>query len=193
MENSEILGFDRLSALFLDRDGVINKKPENDYVKSWDSFQFLPGVLQALKLLRHHFERIFIATNQQGIGKGLMTEHQLDLIHKSMLKAIRESGGKIDKIYFCPDLASKPGNCRKPAPYMALQAQKEFPELIFKKSVMVGDTASDMDFGKQLSMKTVLISSTQTFEMKKEGKQPDFVMKDLLSFALLLDNRNKRY
>ncbi len=187
MENSGIIAFDRPSALFLDRDGVINKRLENDYVKTWESFSFLPGVLQALKLLRNHFDRIFIVTNQQGIGKGLMTEYQLDLIHKAMLDAIRESGGKIDKIYFCPDLAAKPNNCRKPFPYMALQARQDFPEILFENAVMVGDTQTDIEFGKRLAMKTVLISSTQTFEVKKEGSQPDLVIKDLLSFALLLE------
>ena len=193
MENSGIIAFNRPSALFLDRDGVINKRLDNDYVKDWESFSFLAGVLKALKLLRNHFDRIFIVTNQQGIGKGLMTEGQLDLIHVNMLKAIRDSGGKIDKIYFCPDLATKPGNFRKPSPYMALLAQKEFPELNFENAFMVGDTQSDIEFGKRLAMKTVLISSTQTFEVKKEGSQPDLVMKDLLSFALLLENKNESY
>ncbi|MGM0566479.1 MAG: D-glycero-alpha-D-manno-heptose-1,7-bisphosphate 7-phosphatase [Bacteroidota bacterium] len=193
MENLNDIAIQRTSFLFLDRDGVINQRLENDYVKSWAFFHFLPGVLKALKLLRNHFERIFIVTNQQGIGKGLMTSEQLDLIHQNMLKAIRESGGKVDKIYYCPDLAAKPGNCRKPSPYMALQAQKDFPELHFENAVMVGDTSSDIAFGKRLAMKTVLISSAQTFEVKKEAPQPDFVIKDLLSFALLLENKNESY
>ncbi len=193
MENSRNIDVHRPSFLFLDRDGVINKRLDNDYVKLWESFHFLPGVLRALKLLKNHFDRIIVVTNQQGIGKGLMTEDQLELIHENMLKAIRDNGGKIDKIYYCPDLATKPNNCRKPSPYMSLQAQKDFPGLIFKNAVMVGDTQSDVAFGKNLGMKTVLISPTQTFEVKKDASQPDLVMKDLLSFALLLENKNESY
>lgn len=193
MENSYIIALQRPSFLFLDRDGVINQRLENDYVKSWETFHFLPGVLTALELLKNHFDRVFIVTNQQGLGKGLMTKAQLDLIHDNMLKVIKSNGGKIDKVYFCPDLAVKPGNCRKPSPFMALQAQKEFPELRFENAVMVGDTSSDIAFGKNLSMQTVLIASTQTFEVKKEAHQPDFVIKDLLSFALLLEQKNESY
>jgi len=193
MENSYIIALQRPSFLFLDRDGVINQRLENDYVKSWETFHFLPGVLKSLELLKNYFDRIFIVTNQQGVGKGLMTKAQIDLIHENMLKVIKSNGGKIDKVYFCPDLAVKPGNCRKPSPFMALKAQEEFPELRFENAVMVGDTSSDIAFGKNLSMQTVLIASTQTFEVKKEAHHPDFVIKDLLSFALLLENKNESY
>src|SRR5688572_23731927 len=88
--------------LFLDRDGVINERIPGDYVKNWDEFIFLDGVLEALNILARKFNRIVVVTNQQGIAKGLMTEEDLNKVHQRMVLEIQESGGKIDKVYFCP-------------------------------------------------------------------------------------------
>ena len=67
--------------LFLDRDGVINRRLPGAYVQHWDQFEFLPGVLPALSILANYFAHLIIVTNQQGIGKGLMTESDLQKIH----------------------------------------------------------------------------------------------------------------
>ncbi len=85
-------------SLFLDRDGVINKRLVGDYVKKTEEFVFLDGVLEAIATLSTKFNRIFIVTNQQGIGKGLMTEKDLKQVHDSMEKEIVEHAGKIDRI-----------------------------------------------------------------------------------------------
>lgn len=145
--------------LFLDRDGVINERLPGDYVSDWEQFQFYPGNLEALAFLASIFSRIIVVTNQQGIGKGLMREDQLNSIHAQMKLQITDAGGRIDGIYACPDLKSKPNNCRKPAPAMAWQAQQDFPEIDFQKSIMVGDSLSDIAFGNILGMQTVLITS----------------------------------
>ena len=84
--------------LFLDRDGVINKKLDNDYVKHWIEFEFLEGVLDALKKLDTVFGKIVVVTNQQGIGKNLYRIEDLELIHKNMLYEITYLGGRIDKV-----------------------------------------------------------------------------------------------
>jgi D-glycero-D-manno-heptose 1,7-bisphosphate phosphatase len=148
-------------ALFLDRDGVINRRIPDGYVREWEEFEFLPGVLQGLALLNSRFQRIFIVTNQQGIGKGLMKEADLAHIHSQMYEAVRDSGGRIDAIYHCGALATDGDMRRKPGPGMALQAKKEFPDVDFARSVMVGDAPSDMDFGQRLGMKTVWIQSSE--------------------------------
>lgn len=151
--------FDKNWTLFLDRDGVINKKIENDYVRSWDQFEFLPGVLDALNKLSKIFGRIIIVTNQRGIGKGLMTEDDLHEIHEKMLQLIRQHGGRIDAIYYCPhDYEKEECDCRKPKPGLALQAKRDFPEINFEKSVMVGDSESDIVFARNLGMVAVGIS-----------------------------------
>jgi len=143
--------------LFLDRDGVINKRLVDDYIKRWDEFEFLPGVLESMATFSKLFGRIIIVTNQQGVGRGWMTEEQLKSIHEKMVSHIEKAGGRVDAIYYCTDLKDKPGNCRKPSVEMFENAQKDFPEIVASKSIMAGDSQSDMDFGKKAGMFTVFI------------------------------------
>jgi len=150
---------DKSWTLFLDRDGVINKRPVDDYVKCWNEFQFLPGVKEALRIMKSLFQEIIVVTNQQGIGKNIMSVEDLHKIHDKMLHEVANSGGKIDAIYFCPDLATKPNNCRKPGAAMVQQALNDFPEVDLSKSMMVGDTLTDLQFGKQNGMKTVYLNT----------------------------------
>lgn len=165
-------------ALFLDRDGVINKKLDNDYVKHWIEFEFLEGVFDALKKLDSVFGKIVVVTNQQGVGKGLYRTEDLELIHKNMLYEITYLGGRIDKVYFSPYLNSMKHPTRKPAIGMALQAQKDFPEIDFSKSIIVGDSLSDMEFGRNAGMKTVFIS-----EEKKKDERIDMQFSSLSEFV----------
>ena len=145
------------NALFLDRDGVINQRPYNDYVKNVSDFQFIPGVIESIAYLSDRYNPIVVVTNQQGIGKGNMTDDDLEYIHHFMIDNINKGGGRIDKIYHCGDLANTKSLFRKPAPGMGLKARKDFPTIRFKRSVMVGDTLTDMLFGKRLGMHTILI------------------------------------
>ncbi len=145
--------------LFLDRDGVINKRLIDDYVKSVDEFVFEEGVPEAIAKLSKRFERIVVVTNQQGVGKGLMSEKTLQEIHRYMKGEIEKAGGHIDAIYFCPDLKNTKSLYRKPNIGMGLHAKRDFPEIRFNQSVMIGDSISDMKFGKKLGMKTVFISN----------------------------------
>ncbi len=167
--------------LFLDRDGVINRRIIDDYVKDWDEFEFLPGVLDALKILSGQFAKILVVSNQQGVGKGLMSGADVELIHSKMLDAIRNKGGKIDRVYYCPELATDKPGCRKPYPGMAYQAQKDFPGIDFEQSVMVGDSLSDMKFSENLGMKKVYISTDKKDIPDK--KYFDFIFPDLHTFA----------
>jgi histidinol-phosphate phosphatase family protein len=176
------LHFDKTWTLFLDRDGVINNKLDNDYVRSWDSFKFLPGVLEALELMATLFRIIVVTTNQQGIGKGLYTESDLRHIHKNMLDQVHLRGGRIDKVYFCPHLAAANSDCRKPNTGMAIQAKNDFPAIDFSKSIMVGDSWSDMQFGKKLGMITVYLSN-KTIQNKEEQTLINYTFTDLYAFA----------
>ncbi|MBN2616605.1 MAG: HAD family hydrolase [Bacteroidales bacterium] len=150
--------------LFLDRDGVINERIMGGYVTDPKGFHFLPGVPEAIASFSKRFGKIIIVTNQQGIGKGLMTTEHVQTLHEYMLQKIEEQGGRVDAIYFCPDLKTKPDNCRKPGIYMALQAQSDFPEIDFSKSIMVGDSVTDMEFGRKAGMFTVYAGLEQTIE-----------------------------
>ena len=166
--------------LFLDRDGTINQRIIDGYVLEWNQFEWLGGALKAIAILCKYFNRIIIVTNQQGVGKGLMTHSELLEIHDKMITEIHVKGGRIDKIYFCPNLKEDPFNCRKPQIDMALWAQRDFPEIDFKKSVMIGDMPSDIVFGKNLGMKTISLDENNT--------QSDFRKDSLLEFARDLES-----
>ena len=86
------------------------------------------------------------------------TVEDLEIIHNQMLEAINDSGGRVDKVYFCPDLAGDSQNCRKPATKMAGWAKEDYPEIDFERAVMVGDSKSDIEFGKASGMKTVFVT-----------------------------------
>ncbi|MDP5171641.1 MAG: HAD family hydrolase [Bacteroidia bacterium] len=152
-------GPDRSWTLFIDRDGVINQKRDNDYVKHWGEFIFIPGVLDALSVLSQRFGRLIVVTNQRGIGRGLMTEADLADVHARMMQEIEAAGGKIDRIYHAPHLAGDDHRgWRKPKPGMALQAQEDFPDIDFAKSIVIGDSLSDMMFGRNAGMHTVWVT-----------------------------------
>lgn len=145
--------------LFLDRDGVINRRIVDGYVTRWDEFEFLPGVLDAINILSKKFRYIFVVTNQQGVGKGLMTMEQVDDIHDNMCTAIEAHGGNIDGILVCPQLSSEPDNYRKPRPDMAYMACEICPDIDLTKAVMVGDGQTDIEFGRNAGTMTVFIGA----------------------------------
>ncbi len=183
---SAISGISKQWSLFLDRDGVINERLVDDYVKQWEDFAFTPGTLDALKIFSRIFGRILVVTNQQGVEKGLMNEGQLRAIHAEMIAQIAKAGGRIDKVYFCTGLHINNPFCRKPNPGMALQARKDYPEISFKKSLMVGDSLSDLVFGKRLGMKTVLIGETNQLA-KQHPQLADFWFRSLADLAKFIE------
>lgn len=174
-------------AIFLDRDGVINKHLPGDYVRTWADFEWLPQVREAIFLLSKSAERIIIVTNQQGVAKGLMSAEDVETIHTNLRAEIAAMGGRVDAIYFAPELKSDPDNRRKPKPDMALEAKADFPEIDFTKSIMIGDTPSDMRFGKELGMRTVLVRSHDNLnpsELEQALANADTSVESLWQFAL---------
>ena len=151
-----------LDTLFLDRDGVINVKLEERYVRNSNEFEFMQGALLAISKLSKLFKRILIVTNQQGIGKGIMTEDDLNLLHSFMTSEIGKLNGKIDKIYFCPHLDTENCNCRKPNPGMINQAIADFPEIDCQNSYLIGDSDSDIEAGNRMNLNTVKVDNEYT-------------------------------
>lgn len=156
-KRSEYPHVDNSWTLFLDRDGVINKKL-NGYVTNINEFEFLPGAIEAISEATDLFGRIIVVTNQQCIGKEIISHSDLQSIHNFMIKHIEDSRGYIDQIFYCPNLVSEESPNRKPNPGMGLAAKEMFPDINFKKSIMIGDSPSDITFGNTLSMVTVRIA-----------------------------------
>jgi D-glycero-D-manno-heptose 1,7-bisphosphate phosphatase len=152
---------DRSWTLFLDRDGVINVRIPGDYVKNPEEFVFIEGVPESVAVLSEVFGHIFVVTNQQGIGKGIMTERNLEEVHDYMRQILHGVNGRIAQVYHAPALASEGSSLRKPETGMGLKAKEDFPEVDFERSVMVGDSDSDIEFGKRLGMKTVKIGKAE--------------------------------
>jgi histidinol-phosphate phosphatase family protein len=177
------LHIDKSWTLFLDRDGVINKKLDNDYVKHWIEFEFLDGAIDAIKYLSSLFGKTVVVTNQQGIGKRLYRTEDLELIHKNMLYEIAYHGGEVHKVYFSPHLHSENHPTRKPGIGMALNAKADFPDIDFKKSIVIGDSMSDMEFGRAAGMVTVYISPAD-----KKDPKIDLNFRSLNDFVISLQN-----
>jgi len=152
----ELFGQDEF--LFLDRDGVLNKHLLDDYVRNWSMWEWLPGVLEKMPELAKRYKRIFLISNQQGVGKGVMSKTDLEDINRHMMEDIERAGGRIDRIYTCTELEAAHSPNRKPEIGMALQAQRDYPEVDFHRSVMVGDNVTDIFFARKARMRAVYIS-----------------------------------
>lgn len=142
---------------FVDRDGVINKRIPGDYVRSKGAFEFLPQVKEAFSILRKHAQFIFIVTNQQGLGKGLMSEEDLQSVHDHLESELRQEGISLDAIYYCPFLAETNPPCRKPNVGMPLEAKQMFPNINWDRCIMIGDSLSDIEMGLRMGFETVQV------------------------------------
>ena len=161
---------DKQGTLFLDRDGVVNRQIIGGYVQNIDEFVFLDHVIEALQLLKAQFARIILITNQQGVGKGICTIEQITQVHEHMQTQLRVHNCAFDKIYCCPHLASDNCDCRKPRPGMALQAKQDFPDIDFSRSLMVGDSLSDIQFAQNAGMTAVHVGAIRHPEFEKIQK-----------------------
>ena len=149
--------------IFLDRDGVINKKPEKaDYVKNWSEFKFIPGVLQAFKTLSQKGYDVYVVTNQPGIARKMMTKEDLNLIHQKMEEELKKNNTKVKAIYCCMHGWDDGCDCRKPKPGLLFQAARE-NYLDLTKTIFIGDDERDVQAGESAGCKTILIDSPQKF------------------------------
>lgn len=142
-------------AAFLDRDGVINRKPPGDgYVTRWEDMHFLPNVAESIALLNQAGFRVIVVSNQRCVAKGIVTPQTLDSIHQQMCDWLATAGAKIDGVYYCPHEKQPPCSCRKPAPGMLLTAAREH-QIDLTSSWMIGDSDIDVEAGRNAGCKTV--------------------------------------
>ena len=176
--------------LFLDRDGVINHEKHKDYIHTWDEFKFYDGAKEAIAFFSKIFKHVIVVTNQRGVGKGVTKLPDLQLIHSNMISEIEKAGGRIDAVYFCTDIDDESPN-RKPNPGMGLKAVKDLPAINLHKAIMIGNTSSDMQFGRNLGVKTIFLPTTRP-EVDVNDNRIDKVYPSLTAFANDLNRRGNR-
>lgn len=169
------------SAVFLDRDGVINENRE-DYVKRWEEFAFLPGVMEALRKLARTDFAIIVITNQSAIGRGFVSKEEVEAINRRMVKEIEARGGRIDAVLFCPHRPDDGCACRKPLPGLLLQAAEGL-HLSLGSSYLVGDALSDLEAGMAVGCQSILVltgKGRENLPLLAEGYEGCIVVSDLM-------------
>ncbi len=160
-------------AIFFDRDGVVNRRIVGDYVKTPEQFVFIDDFFELFKFIKNKDYLAILVTNQQGIGKSLMTNQDLAEVHEYMNDELLErTGFAFDEIYFCPDLATNPSSRRKPQPGMFFEAIEKY-KIDTSESWTIGDSTSDTEAGKHAGTQTVLLGSHEPNEFT------DFIFPDI--------------
>jgi D-glycero-D-manno-heptose 1,7-bisphosphate phosphatase len=158
MSSVRASNFANIAYVFLDRDGVLNRKPaDGEYVTSWECFELLPGVEEAIARLNRSGRKVIVVTNQRGIALGLYSEADLHALHERLRQHLAAHGARLDAIYYCPHDSGQ-CNCRKPQTGLFEQAFRDFPEASAGNSVMVGDSVSDMEAASRLGMRRILVA-----------------------------------
>lgn len=165
--------------MFLDRDGVINEvlSKRVKFVNKPSDFYLLDGVGKAVRLFNDMGYKVFVVTNQGGIGLGYMKEAALAEVHQKMRKDIAEFNARIDDIAYCPHKPHANCACRKPKPQLILDLAKKH-DIDLSESYMVGDRPPDIEAGKEAGTMTVLVGSRE-----EEPVEADYTFADLLAFA----------
>lgn len=174
--------------MFIDRDGVICQN-RSDYVRAWSEFEFVPGAIEAVASIRRARHRIFVATNQSAVGRGLLSRRQLDQIHERMLEVLASSGGSVEGVLVCPHHPDDACACRKPEPGLLLDAADRY-KIDLGASTVIGDHRTDIEAGARAGCSTILVRTGRGATIA-DGAQtwthpPDFVADDLIDAALWL-------
>lgn len=180
-----------LATIFLDRDGVLNRKmPEGEYVRSVADFHMLDGVAGSIARLNRAGLRVVVASNQRGVARGLYSLDDVSAIHAAFATEIARAGAHIDGFFVCPHEKNACA-CRKPKPGLFLQAQQQFPAITAETSLMIGDSLSDIEFARNLGMRSIFIEGDAAH--RKPGAEKALTLADAVcnslseAVALVLD------
>lgn len=144
--------------VILDRDGTICEEIPGSYVRYWSEFKFIPGALDALTRLKENGYKVFVFSNQSGVGKGVMTEEQLREIHREMCSTVFAFGGEISGVFYCPHRAEDGCDCRKPKTGLLLKIERDYG-VDLTRAWVIGDSLRDVQAGKKVQSKTILLLS----------------------------------
>ena len=179
-------------AVFLDRDGVINR--EYGYVHKIGEFHFINGVFDACREMSRAGYRLIVITNQAGIARGYYTEDDFHQLSKWMLNEFSQHGVEVDDVYYCPHHPvygvgdyHRDCDCRKPAPGMIVRAAREHT-LDLRHSILVGDKATDVDAGREAGVGCCVLERTGHPVSNKDMDKADAVFDDLSGMSSALVN-----
>ena len=150
-------------AIFLDRDGVINRRIRDGYVTRLSEFEFLPDAIAGIRALAKLARPIIVVSNQAGVAKRLVTLRALEQITAWFVGEVVAGGGRIDAVYYCPHAAGDECQCRKPKPGLFLQAAKDFGVDLLR-SIMIGDSISDAEAATNAGVRALLLERDLVFE-----------------------------
>ncbi|MDR2414013.1 MAG: D-glycero-beta-D-manno-heptose 1,7-bisphosphate 7-phosphatase [Odoribacteraceae bacterium] len=146
-------------AVFFDRDGTINSNKEHYYVYRLEDFEFNPGVVNGIRRLNEAGFLVIVVTNQGGVARGMYEARHVETLHAYMRVELRKQGARVDKVYYCPHHESvAPCHCRKPSPYMLVQAIERF-DIDPARSFMIGDSQRDMEAARAAGVEGILVPS----------------------------------
>ena len=177
--------------IFLDRDGVINKDgghSDKGYITCWENFEFIPGVVEAIKKITTSGYKVIVISNQQGVAKGCYAKEELDTITENMTKTIRDAGGDIEDVYYCTHLKEENCDCRKPKPGLFLQAKDEHKIEDLRGLFFIGDTESDVQVGQREGLRNILVltGKNKREDAREWFYKPDYICEDLMEAVDLI-------
>ncbi len=166
-------------AIFLDRDGVINRDVKGKYITSIDDVKIYKTAVEGLKKIDGY--HLIILTNQSAVGRGMMSLEMAININNYIVDILRKKGVIINSVYFCPHSPEENCSCRKPATGMIDEAMKDF-KIDIKNSIIVGDKTTDIELGRKVGIKSIMVLTGQgRHEISKLKKKPFAVISNLLS------------
>lgn len=185
-----------MDIVFLDRDGVINQYPGRGfYVTKIKDFHFIPGSLEAIADLTRAGYKIFVISNQAGVGRGIFSLHKLNQINAYLIRHVEKAGGKIRKTFYCTHKPDEGCECRKPGIGMVKMALHSLNKTIkdAKFAYFVGDTQKDIQAGQKAGCTTIFVRSGGEARRTKWEFQPDYIVKNLKAATEVICHENSSH
>jgi D-glycero-D-manno-heptose 1,7-bisphosphate phosphatase len=169
-------------AVFLDRDGTINV--EKNYLYRIEDWEWIPGAIDAIKLINQMGFLAVVVTNQSGVARGYYSEDDIKALHSRVDKLLATHGAKIDAYYYCPHHPDYGGRvnciCRKPSSGMLLQAQKDL-DIDLQHAFLIGDRSSDIEAAIKVGVKPVIVKTGYGFIESKFSEASVEIKEDIFS------------
>ena len=175
--------FPGIKYVFLDRDGVTNRKPtEGQFVRCWRDFEFLHGAESAIAALNRSGRHIIVISNQRGIALGLYTRADVETLHMKLQERMAEHDAHIDAFYYCPHDRNQ-CDCRKPKTGLFEQVFRDFPEASAQNSIVIGDSISDIQAARTLGLLAIFIQGDP--KTQKPGAEKAAALADAVANSLI--------